>query len=151
MHLSANRVVFGGGPGAYTITAMPQGVVTNASSFPHGLRIAENLARERCCALDNATGHKPLTGDAGPHHLTGSPVIFVIDEGDAWAVVVLSPPWGFGPCGQSFVGPNATRAAERYARQLFDQFRQLAIAEQTRRDRIKQLKRSEVEAREMAR
>ena len=139
---SHNRVVIGGVPGCYQITTLPMGTTCEVQRFADALRIGSARARDRSCALVNDTAHQPLSGDAGPHDLIGSPVIFVVDEGDAWAVVVLSPPWGFGPCGQSFVGPNAARGAERYARKLFDQFRQMAIAEQARRDRIKQLRRA---------
>ena len=136
---SRNRVVFGGEPGAYTITALPQGIVTNASRFAHGLRIAENLARERCCALDNVTGHEPLTGDAGPSHLIDNPRVFVIFDGDEWVVCVM----GRAGLEQCFIGPAAEKSAHRYGRKLFNAFRDMALAEQARRDRIKSLRRSE--------
>ena len=139
---SPHRVVISGDPGSYRVTTLPTGISCEVQRFADALRLGEARARERSCALVNDTSHKPLIGDSGPQHLVGSPIIFVVDEGDAWAVVVMSPPWGFGPCGQSFVGPNAGRAADRYGRKLFEQFRQMAIAEQARRDRIKQLKRA---------
>ena len=141
---SPHRVVISGDPGSYRVTTLPAGITCEARRFADALRLGEARARERSCVLVNDTAYKPVSGDAGPIHLLGSPIIFVVDEGDAWAVVVMSPPWGFGPCGQSFVGPNAARAADRYGRELFDQFRQMAIAEQARRDRIKQLKRAAV-------
>ena len=139
---SPHRVVISGDPGSYRVTTLPTGISCEVQRFADALRVGEARARERSCALVNDTAHKPLTGDAGPQHLVGSPIIFVTDEADAWAVVVMSPPWGFGPCGQSFVGANAARAADRYGRKLFEQFRQMAIVEQARRDRIKQLKRT---------
>ena len=138
---SPHRVVISGDPGSYLVTTLPTGISCEVQRFADALRLGEARARERSCALVNDTSHKPLTGDAGPQHLVGSPIIFIIDEGDASTVVVMSAPWGFGPCGQSFVGPNAARAADRYGRKLFDQFRQMALAEQARRDRIKSLKR----------
>jgi hypothetical protein len=138
---SRNRVVLGGEPGNYTITAMPQGVVTNASSFPHGLRIAENVARERCCALFNDTGHEPLAGDMGPSHLIDSPRVFVVFEGGEWVVCVM----GRAGLEQCFIGPAAEKNAHRYGRKLFSAYRDTALAEQARRDRIKALRRSELE------
>ena len=138
---SPHRVVISGDPGSYRVTTFPAGIACEVRRFADALRLGEARARERSCALVNDTAQKPLSGDAGPIHLIGSPIIFVVDEGDARAVVVMSRPWGFGPCGQSFVGPNAGRAADRYGRKLFDRFRQMAIAEQARRDRIKSLKR----------
>ena len=138
---SPHRVVISGDPGSYRVTTLPTGISCEVQRFADALRLGESRARERSCALVNDTSHKPLTGDAGPQHLVGSPIIFIIDECDAWAVVVMSAPWGFGPCGQCFVGPNAAGAADRYGRKLFDQFRQMAFAEQARRDRISSLKR----------
>ena len=139
---SPHRVVISGDPGSYRVTTLPTGIFCEVRRFTDALRVGEARARERSCVLVNDTAHKPVTGDAGPIHLLGSPIIFVVDEADAWAVVVMSPPWGFGPCGQSFVGPNAAGAADRYGRKLFELFRQMALAEQARRDRIKSLKRS---------
>ncbi len=136
---SRNRVVLGGDPGKYTITAMPQGVVTNASSFPHGLRIAENLARERGCALFNDTGHEPLTGDMGPSHLIDNPRVFVVNSSGEWLVCVM----GRAGLERCFIGPAAERAARRHGDKLFATFRDMALAEQVRRDRIKELRRDE--------
>jgi hypothetical protein len=144
---SRNRVVLGGEPGAITITAWPQGVVTNAARFAHALRIAENIARERSCALFNETGLEPLSGDAGPSHLIDSPRVFVINDAGEWIVCVMGRP-GLEQC---FIGPNAERAARRHGDKLFAAFCEMAIAEQGRRDRIKELKRNDVEAREVAR
>jgi len=139
---SPHRVVISGDPGNYRVTTLPAGITCEARRFADALRLGEARARERSCMLVNDTAHKPVSGDAGPQHLVGSPIIFIINEVDAWAVVVMSPPWGFGPCGQSFVGPRGSAAAQRYGHKLFEQFRQMAIAEQARRDRIKQLKRA---------
>ena len=139
MRQSDNRVDLDGKYGAYNVTARPQNIVINAIAFSHGLRIAENLAAERCCALFNLTGHEPLTGDAGPSHLIDNPRVFVIFDGDEWVVCVM----GRAGLEQCFIGPAAEKSAHRYGRKLFNAFRDMALAEQARRDRIKSLRRSE--------
>ena len=134
-----NRVVLAGMPSAYTITAMPQGVMTTARGFAHGLRMAENLVRERSCAFFNDTDHKPLSGDYGPSHLVGNPRIFVIYEAGEWIVCVSGRP----DLERCFIGPAAENSAHKHGRKLFNACRDMALAEQARRDRIKSLRRTE--------
>lgn len=134
-------VVIDGAPGAYSVADHPVGSECIVGRFGDALRLAENRARDRSCEVHIASP-LPLTGDRGPIHAIDSPAIYVVDEGDGWAVIVRNQPWGFGACDQSFVGSRGSAAAQRYGHKLFEQFRQMAIAEQARRDRIKQLKRA---------
>lgn len=134
-------VVIDGAPGAHTVSDQPIGITSIVTRFADALRLADSRARERSCEVHIASP-LPLVGDRGPLHAIDSPAVYVVSDGDSWEVIVRNAPWAHGGCNQSFVGPNAAGAADRYGRKLFEQFRDMAIAEQARRDRIKQLTRA---------
>ena len=140
---SPHRVVIDGEPGAYSVTVLPHGTKYAVSRFSDVLMLGDKLRCERACGLFNDTAIKPLAGDRGPAHLIGGPLIFVVDEGDCWEVVMLFGPRAFGPKSQAFVGPNAAQAAERFGRMQFNSLRAMALAEHVRIERMKELRRRE--------
>ena len=140
---SPHRVVIDGEPGAYSITVLPHGTKYAASRFSDALALGDKLRGERACGLFNDTAIKALTGDRGPAHLIGGPLIFVVDEGDCVEVTMLFGPRAFGPKSQAFVGPNAASAAERFGRKQFNSLRAMALIEQARIERMKELRRRE--------
>jgi hypothetical protein len=144
--LSPHRVAISGSHPDYRVTIMPQGIAQSVSSFPAALQLAEKIARERLTALHNETAHQPMSGDAGPSHLLGSPSIFVIEEGGEAMVCVLNSPWGCASAETIFLGPRAGERAQAHGAKLLSAMRSMAIAEQCRRDRMKELARAERQA-----
>ena len=129
----------------YLVAIRPTGPGQPCRSFIHATRVAFGWAAEHSCQVNNASGWSPIKGDAGPQHLIGSPWVFCVREPDAsWAVVVWCCPRRDREHDErSFLGERAETLAKRRADQLFAHFRQRALDEQSRLERIKELTRKE--------
>ena len=129
----------------YLVALRPTGPSQPCSSFIHATRVAFGLAAEHSCQVNNASGWSRIKGDAGPQHLIGSPWVFCVREPDAsWAVVVWNCPRRDRDLAErSYLGELAEASAKRHADRLFANFRQRALDEQARLERIKELTRKE--------
>ena len=130
----------------YLVALRPTGPSQPCRSFVHASLVAFGWAAEHsCCQVNNASGWSPLKGDTGPQHLIGSPWVFCVREPDAsWAVAVWNCPRRDSHWAEmTYLGEQAETSARRRADQLFAHFRQRALDEPSRLERIKELTRKE--------
>ena len=132
-------------PAGYLVALRPTGPSQPCRSFIYATRLAFAWAAEHSCQVNNASGWSPIKGDAGPQHLIGSPWVFCVREPDAsWLVLVWNCPRRDSHLERmTYLGEQAEASAKRRADQLFAHFRQRALDEQARLERIKELTRKE--------
>ena len=115
-----------------------RGIGTTAVSLAGAIHRAERIANEYGARIEVAV--EPVTGDRGPLHLIGNPVVYIAEEADGeWSCAVLGCPRAVDP-NMRYVGPRAGHAARQYAERLVLQFAAMARDAQARKQRIAELK-----------